>query len=121
MFEGRLVKKIDGSAYANTDFVANNGFMYLFSQVSYLLSNKEIEAVFHPGHARTMLGMLKYTDDFSKAHGLNELWCKDTSAVAGLANNAGFATRQSHIIQKPLTKGRAFSVSVMTLQILYIV
>ena len=46
MFEGRLTKA-DGNAYANGDVVAltNNGLMYLFSQISYQLSNQDIETV----------------------------------------------------------------------------
>jgi hypothetical protein len=106
LFEGRLVKA-DGTAYANADAVAivNNGLMHLFSQISYSLSNQDIETVFHPGQATTMLGLLKYPDDFAKAQGLNQLWCKDTAATAVMADNAGFATRQAYLVQKPRTKG----------------
>ena len=50
VFEGRLTKA-DGTAYANADAVAltNNGLTYLFSNISYRLSNQEIESVHHPG------------------------------------------------------------------------
>ena len=77
IFEGRLTKQ-DGTAYANTDAVSltNNGIMCLFSNFSYRLPNHEIEAVYHPGQATTMLGLLKYSDDFSMALGLNQLWKK---------------------------------------------
>ena len=70
VFDGRLTKA-DGTAYANDDAVAltNNGIMYLFSNVSYRLSNQEIESVHHPGQATTMLGILKYPDDFARAQG----------------------------------------------------
>jgi len=83
MFEGKLTKA-DSTAYANTDAVAltNNGLMHLFSQISYQLSNQDIETVFHPGQATTMIGILKYPDDFSKAQGLNQLWHKDTTSTA---------------------------------------
>ena len=108
LIEGRLVKG-DGmnTAYANADAVAiiNNGLMHLFSQIGYSLSNQEMETVYHPGQATTMLGLLKYPDDFAKAQGLNQLWCKDTGATAVIADNAGFATRQAYLIQKPTTKG----------------
>ena len=105
-FEGRLTKA-DGSAYANTNAVAltNNGLMHLFSQITYSLSNQEVEAVYHPGQATTMLGMLKYPDDFAKAQGLNQLWCKDTASTAVIADNTGFAVRQAYLIQKPTVKG----------------
>jgi len=105
-FEGRLTKA-DGTAYANTDAVAliNNGLMNLFSQITYSLSNQEVESVYHPGQATTMLGMLKYPDDFAKAQGHNQLWTKDTAATAVIANNTGFAVRQAYLIQKPTAKG----------------
>ena len=105
-FEGRLTKA-DGTAYANADAVAltNNGLMHLFSQITYSLSNQEVESVYHPGQATTMLGMLKYPDDFAKAQGLNQLWTKDTAATAVIADNTGFAVRQAYLIQKPTAKG----------------
>ena len=79
--------------------------MYLFSNISYRLSNQEIESVHHPGQATTMLGLLKYSDDFSKAQGLNQLWEKDTTATAVRADNVGFKTRQEYLIQSPTATG----------------
>ena len=66
IFEGRLTKA-DGTAYANTDEVAltNNAIMHLFSRIEYYLSNQLIESLNYPGQATTMLGLLKYKDDFS--------------------------------------------------------
>ena len=66
-FDGQLTKA-DGTAYANVDAVAltNNAIMYLFSNIKYQLSGREIESLFHPGQGTTMLGLLKYPDDFSK-------------------------------------------------------
>jgi len=106
LFEGRLTKA-DDTDYANADAVAltNNGLMHLFSQISYQLSNQDIETVFHPGQATTMLGMLKYPNDFSRAQGLNQLWQKDTAATSVIADNSGFAVRQAYLIQKPTAKG----------------
>ena len=106
LFEGRLTKA-DSTAYANADAVAltNNGLMFLFNQTSYQLSNQDIETVFHRGQATTMLGLLKYPEDFSNAQGLNQLWQKDTTTGAVIADNAGFKVRQACIIQKPTTKG----------------
>ena len=73
--------------------LTNNGIMYLFSNISYRLSNQEIESVRHPGQATTMLGLLKYSDDFSKAQGLNQLWQKDTAGTAVVADNEGFKSQ----------------------------
>ena len=94
VFEGRLTKN-DDTAYANADAVAlcNNGIMYLFSNITYRLSSQEIESINHPGPATTMLGLQKYSDDFSKARGLNQLWQKDTTSTAVIADNEGFKTR----------------------------
>ena len=64
--------------------------MYLFSNISYRLSSQEIESVHHPGQATTMLGLLKYSYDFSKAQGLNQLWKKDTTTTAVVADNKSF-------------------------------
>ena len=112
VFEGRLTKT-DGTAYANADDVAltNNGLMYLFSNISYRLSNHEIESVHHPGQATTMLGLLKYPDDFSRAQGLNQLWKKDTATAAVVEDNAGFSARQSYLIASPTANG-TFSLRV---------
>ena len=64
------------------------------------MSNQEIETVFNPGQATTMLRMLKYPNDFSKAHGLNQLWYKNTATMAVLADNTGFDIRiSSHLLQ----------------------
>src|SRR5205809_1793625 len=106
LIEGRFVKA-DGTAYAdaNAAAIVNNGLMHLFNQIGYSLSNQDIETVFHPGQATTMLGLLKYPDDFARSQGLNQLWHKDTAATAVIADNSGFATWQSYLIQKPAAKG----------------
>lgn len=106
LVEGRLTK-VNGTAYANTDAVSltNNGIMHLFSNISYRLSGHEIESLFNPGQATTMLGLLKYPDDFSKSQGLNQCWYKDTATTATLADNAGINVRHNYIIKSPTTKG----------------
>jgi len=106
VFEGRLTKD-NGNPYANVDAVTliNNGMMYLFSNKSYRLSNQEIESIHHPGQATTMLGLLKYSDDFSKPQGLNQLWQKDTTATAVIADNVGFKVRQGYLNLSPTAKG----------------
>ena len=108
IFEGRLTKE-DGAAYANADAVSltNNGIMYLFSNISYRLSNQEIESVHHTGQATTTLGLLKYSDDFSKAQGLNQLWQKDTAGTAVIADNKGFRVTEMYLIQSPTKLDRA--------------
>ena len=49
VFEGRLTKT-DGSAYADAVALTNNGLVYLFSNISYRLSNQEISSSPRTGH-----------------------------------------------------------------------
>ena len=97
--------------YNNADTVTliNNGMMYLFSDVRYHLASHEIEVLQNPGQATTMLGMLKYPDDFNKSQGLNQLWCPDTPIVdnniADRVNNEGFKKRFKYIINEPVISG----------------
>ena len=79
--------------------------MYLFSRIEYHLSNQLIESLNYPGQATTMLGLLKYPDDFSKAQGLNQLWYKEAVTTAVKADNNGFAARHAYHIHSPTVKG----------------
>ena len=80
--------------------------MHLFSRIEYHLSNQLIESLNYPGQATTMLSLLKYPGDFSKAQGLNQLfWYKDTATTAAKADNNGFAARHVYLIQSPTVKG----------------
>lgn len=106
IIEGCLTKA-DGTLYANADAVSltNNAMLHLFNNIKYQLSGQEIESIFYPGQGTTMLGLLKYPDDFSKSQGLNQLWYKDTGTTASIQENAGFAIRQAYVIQSPDPKG----------------
>ena len=106
IIEGRLLKA-DGTAYdhANRVTLSNNGIMHLFKRIRYELSGQDIENITNVGQATTMLGLLKYPDDFSKSKGLNQLWYKDTqnSTFMDPANanfNAGFKIRHDYIFGK---------------------
>ena len=97
IIEGQLVKN-DGAPYdaANLITLTNNGIMHLFKRIRYDLSGQEIENIMNVGQATTMLGLLKYPDDFSKSKGLNQLWYKDTTINAN-NNNNGFIIRRNYI------------------------
>ena len=104
IIEGEL-RKNDNNRYADNDPVAltHNGIMHLFKRIRYDLSGQEIESLVHPGQATTMLGLLKYPDDFSNSKGLNQLWYKDSTGEAVLDQNAanfnrGFKLRHDYII-----------------------
>ena len=78
--------------------------MHFFKRIRYDLSGQEIEKIEHPGQATTMLGLLKYPDDFSKSKGLNQLWYKDTTINAEEAN-IGWIVRRQYIIVNVDPKG----------------
>ena len=118
VIEGQLLN-INNNAYGNNDSATliNNGIMYLFSDVRYHLASHEIEVLQNPGHATTMLGLLKYPDDFSKSQGLNQLWVKDGNTGEAQfddtqANyNDGYYIRHQYIIGAPLPNG-IFSIKI---------
>ena len=72
-----------------------------------------IESLNYPGQTTTMLGLLKYPDDFSKAQGLNQLSYKDTATTAAKADNNSFAARHAYLIQSSTVKGTfSFRISL---------
>ena len=111
IIERRLLK-VNNNSYGNDDLITltNNGMMHLLKRIRYDLSGQEIEALVHPGQATTMLGLLKYPDDFSKSKGLNQLWYKDTTENANDENN-GYQYRRSYIIKNSNPKG-SFSFKI---------
>ena len=111
IIEGEL-KKDNNNYYGNNDLITltNNGIMHLFKRIRYDLSGQEIENIMNVGQATTMLGLLKYPDDFSKSKGLNKLWYKDTTVNAD-DNNTGFSIRRNYIIVNANPKG-SFSFKI---------
>ena len=103
--EGRLLKT-DNNSYGNNDLITltNNGIMHLFKRIRYDLSGQEIENIMNVGQATTMVGLLKYPDDFSKSKGLNQLWYKDTTENAD-DDNTGYAYRRYYIIRNSNPRG----------------
>ena len=96
----------------------NNAIMYLFSDIRYHLASHEIEVVQNPGYATTILGMLKYPDDFNKSQGLNQLWIPDNRILSvededvlynkdkiPLGDNKGFSQRSAYL-SLSTTKGK---------------
>ena len=111
IIEGRLLKA-DNNSYGNNDLITitNNGMMHLFKRIRYELSGQEIENIMNVGQVATMLGLLKYPDDFSKSKGLNQLWYKDTLTTAEEANT-GWNIRRHYIIVDSNPKG-SFSFKI---------
>ena len=103
--EGKLVKS-DGAVYGADTKVAltNNGVMYLFDNIKYELNGQEIESVYHPGQASTILGLTKYSYDFNQCTALNQCWIVDTDDNVN-DTNTGFKSRREYIIKKPNPKG----------------
>src|ERR1700759_905703 len=121
IIEGQLRKGNDNhDAYNAADEVTlvNNAMMYLFKEISYSINDVEMERVKNPGQTTSMLGYLKYPDDFSTSSGLKMCWSKDTTNHANSAEyvpsvaapaagytprknseyNQGFATRKSFLM-----------------------
>ena len=69
-----------------------------------------IENIVNVGQTTTMLGLLKYPDDFSKSKGLNQLWYKDSTALEE-NDNTGFTIRRQYIIVNSNPKG-SFSFKI---------
>ena len=100
--EGQLTKDT-AAVYGDGDVVTliNNGLMFLFENARYELSGKEIESVYHPGHATTILGLAKYPRER-----LNQCWSRDTgTGTASLTTNDGFKDRHTFIIRNSDPKG----------------
>ena len=100
IIEGDLLRNDNGNRYQHDALITltNNGIMHLFKRIRYDLSGQDIENIMNVGQATTMLGLLKYPDDFSKSKGLNQLWYKDTTANADNNNNNGYAYRRYFIL-----------------------
>ena len=105
IIEGRLTKA-DGTAYANADLVSlmNNAPMHLFKSIRYEPLGQEIKEMLYPDQATTMLGLLKYPDDFSESKGLNQSWYTDTSTQAN-TQNVGWNARKLYVINNPDPEG----------------
>ena len=105
IIEGQLLKA-NNNFYGNNDLITltNNGIMHLFKNIRYELSGQEIENIMNVGQATTMLGLLKYPDDFSRSKGLNQPWLKDTLTTAEEANT-GWNARKQYIINNSDPKG----------------
>ena len=108
LFKGQLVKS-NKSEFTTTDktTLINNALMYLFSNIRYRVSGQEIENLNYPGETTTMIGYLKYNDDFEKTVGLNQLWFKESNVYA----KNRFDIRKLYIIDQPNKKG-SFSFCV---------
>ena len=91
--EGQIKKGTTGE-YAATDLIAfaNNGVLFLFDNIKYLLSSAEIESVFNPGHTSNILTLAKNNANFSP--GLMQCWALDQDDEAA-DTNLGFKQRRS--------------------------
>ena len=84
--------------------LTNNAIIYLFTNIKYSLGGMEIESLNHPGFATRMLGLVKYSLDYTKGPVLIQSWYPDTSTVAD-AHTVGFVARHDYIMKKPVPNG----------------
>lgn len=85
---GKLVKAADGTNYAAADVVSlvNNGIMALFESASYRINGQEVETLNqNVDVATTILGLVRYSDDYAKSTGTSMFWAKDMSTAANIA------------------------------------
>ena len=102
IFKGRLLKDDDSEFSINDNItLTNNALMHLFNDVKYSAGGKEIERLINPGETTTMLGCLKYDNNFETTIGLNQLWSKESQDFS----RSGFEKRKSIILEKPKDKG----------------
>ena len=113
-FKGKLSTAV-GIGVGGNDFnfpeneritLVNNGLMFLFDRIRYKLGGgggggQDIENIQDPGQATTMLGLLKYPDDYSRSFGLNRCWLKDegTGTLANDSGNTGGLKRRNYILE----------------------
>ena len=85
--EGELVIKDGGTHYEASKLITfeNNGVLFLFEQMKYLLSSNEIESVHYPGTASNIMGLAKYSNGYNPS-GLMQCWAPDTSKDPALTN-----------------------------------
>ena len=108
--EGRLLKATGAPYVGDLVTLTNNGIMYCFQNIKYMLAGNEMESLNNPGQATTMLGMAKYSNSFNKGPGLAQGWCPDTTAAAK-AVNLGFTKRRNYFVTSPDQNGY-FSIPV---------
>ena len=95
-FEG-TVESSTAADYTKDTLIslANNGIMYLFDNIKYLLSSAEVESVLHPGHASTIMGLAKYPSSYTP--GLSQCWLLDSDDTPTDVN-IGFKNRRALIL-----------------------
>lgn len=95
--EGKLEPLREGLPHYNVGdeiTLINNGLMYLFDRIDYLIANERIEGYNNPGVATTMKSLLTYPKSYSE--GMTFLWSPDTDN--GITDNKGFAERNEYIL-----------------------
>ena len=115
-FEGTLTKKGQVGAaaiYPDADLITfvNNGILFLFDNIKYDLGGQEIESLYYPGQATTMLGLAKYSSNFNVGPGLNQCWRLDEGDGKAVVTNTGFDTRHKYFVKESTPKG-SFRIAV---------
>ena len=83
--EGKLVTNVAADTpYADDQNVrvgfVNNGIMALFESARYLIDGKEIESIDREVDvATTIIGLARYSDDYTRSAGPSMMFAKDTS------------------------------------------
>lgn len=104
--EGKLVKKDDGTVYADNDLIAliHNAVPHMFSNVKLTIGNETVESINAVGYVSSMMFNVLHNRSKGKCGGLQYAWFPDTS-VAADGNNKGFEARRQYIVTSPATNG----------------
>lgn len=118
LLEGKLVNQNNVPFAANSDItLINNGPMYLFKSIEFYVDDHAVERIHNPGQTTSILGYMRYPDDYNSTAGMSICWSKDStdnadsdqfvaSAAAPAANyrpernpdyNEGFAKRKAFL------------------------
>ena len=104
--EGKLVKKLGGAAYANTQLISmvHNAIPHMFSNVKLTVGNRLVENVNQIGHVSSMMYDILYPRSKGKCDGLEFMWLPDTTGT--IADNMGFEVRRKFLLSQPTTAGK---------------
>ena len=95
LVEGELLDTATPGRYAAAAHVTlvKEGLMYLFSNIRYLINEKEVESIYNPGQVQNMLSYLLEDNAYDTTVALGHCGGKDNDVAAAAANNTGYERR----------------------------
>ena len=105
--KGKVVKKTDGSLYADNDLITliHNAIPHMFSNVKLSLGTTTVENVDNPGHVSSLIYDTLLPRSTGKCDGLQFCWFPDSAGGTDEKKNKGFAIRRAYIMTAAGTNG----------------